>query len=54
LAAAFADVLKELEDTEDVENLIGETLREVQREELDMREKRVSRKVSIQARTARE
>jgi hypothetical protein len=54
LAAAFADVLKDLEDAEDVETLIGETLREVQREELDMREKRVSKKVSIQARTARE
>ena len=53
-AAAFANVLKELEDAEEVENLVGETFKEVQKEEEDMREKRVSRKVSIQARTARE
>ena len=53
-AAAFANVLKELEDAEEVENLVGETFKELQKEEEDMREKRVSRKVSIQARTARE
>ena len=54
LAAAFADVLKEVEEEEEVENLIVETFEEVQREEMEMREKNVTTQVSIQARTARE
>lgn len=54
LAAAFADVLKEVEEEEEVENLIVETFEEVQREEMEMREKSVTTQVSIQARTARE
>lgn len=54
LAAAFGGILKEVEDATEVEKLVEETFERVRDEEVERVEKGHPRKVSLQARTARE
>ena len=54
LAAAFGEILKEVENIPEVERLVRETFERVRDEEVERIEKGQERKVSLQARTARE
>ena len=54
LAAAFGEILKEVEDSTEVEELVEETFESARKEEVDRIEKGYIRKMSLQARTARE
>ena len=54
LSAAFGEILKEVENVTEVEKLVEETFERVRDEEVERMEKGYMRKVSLQARTARE
>lgn len=54
LAAAFGEILKEVEDNAEVERIVEDAFENVRREEDEREAKGFVRKTSIQARTARE